>query len=388
MKRTTSWSEWVAGMIAVAVLAVGVTTAHGQAGDIARSPYIGAIVVDARTGEVLKEDGANRPGYPASMLKLMDMFIILDALDDGAISLQDIVRVTKHAYEMGGSQVYLDPHESVSVEELLYAMMVKSANDAAMLMAEYVGGTDAAFVDRMNAKARELGLSPVTHFISPHGLPPKEGRPDMTTPADFAKLCVALLREHPEILGYTSVVRREFHPVEPRKEVFIMDNTNPLLKSYGGCDGLKTGYFKKAGFSIAATASRGDARVVAVIMGCASKDERNALATAWLNEGLAKASHGPMPAPQRPKKAAEKAAAQAAAEAAAAQAAAEAEQQALAAAEAEAAASAAEAPADEEAESAPRHGGGWLKSILWIVGGALVVWIILLIIKRRLLVSH
>ncbi len=363
------------------------TSARGQAGDIARSPYIGAIVVDARTGEVLREDGANRPGYPASMLKLMDMFVILDAIDDGEIALTDQVRVSKHAASMGGSQVYLDPRETVTVEELLYALMIRSANDAAMLLAEYVGGSSDAFVARMNAKARELGLSPITHFISPHGLPPDHGRPDMTTPADFAKLCVALLREHPEILTYTSVVQREFHPVQPRKETTVMDNHNPFLTSFEGCDGLKTGFFKKAGYSIAATAARGDSRVIVVLMGAKTKEDRNPAIRELLNYGLAHASHGPMPAPQRPKKRLEEeAAAQAAAEAAAAAAAAE-EQAALAAAEADPDASYDEAGAGDETP-APRHGRGWLKSILWIGGGALVVWIALLILKRRLLVTR
>ena len=251
-----------------AALLWAVVPARAALPPISENPCIGSIVVDAATGEVLKEDRSGRPGYPASMLKLMNLFVTLDAVRDGGVSLSDNVRVSKAASRVGGSQVWLDPRETFTLEELLYAMMVHSANDAAYLIAEHVGGSVPAFVGRMNEKARALGLSPVTHFISPHGLPPDSGRPDMTTAADFAKLCVALLREHPETLGFTSVKHRRFRESSPQGfQPIDMDNHNHLLGTFPGCDGLKTGYIDESGYNLSLTAVRGETRFLSVTMG-------------------------------------------------------------------------------------------------------------------------
>ena len=191
---------------------------------------------------------------------------------------------------MGGSQVYLDPRERFTVDELLYALMVQSANDAAMALALHVAGTREGFVRMMNDKAKELGLSPVTQFHSPHGLPPgKDQRPDMTTPRDFAKLCRALLQAHPEALKYTSVTFRVFR----QNPLFEMRTHNHLLGAVPGCDGLKTGYFTDAGYSIAATAQRDGARVIAVVMGSVDRKVRDAKATELLARGLLDASRAP-----------------------------------------------------------------------------------------------
>ena len=286
-KRMIGWL----GAIAVALL-VGQAAAE----PISRNPYLGAIAIDARTGAVLFEDGADRPAYPASMLKLMDMFLVLDRVRDGSLRLDDTVRVTQEAAAMGGSQVWLDPKESFSVEELLYALMVKSANDAAMALAIHGAGSRDAWVALMNAKARELGLSGVTRFQSPHGLPPGKGqRPDITTPRDFAKLCQALLAAHPEVLKYTATTERTFRPGGPRVE---MHNHNPLLAGWSDglpeCDGLKTGFFKDAGYSIALTGERNGARAIVVLMGCADKNVRNAKGTELLRMALSKASRAPV----------------------------------------------------------------------------------------------
>ena len=277
--------------------------ACGAAGaPISRNPYVGAIAVDARTGAVLFEDNADRPAYPASMLKLMDMFLLLDRVQQGTLRLDDTVRVTKEAAEMGGSQVWLDPRESFSVEDLMYALMIQSANDAAVALALHVSGSKEAWVAEMNAKARELGLSRVTHFQSPHGLPPGKGqRPDITTPRDFAKLCQALVAAHPEVLKYTSETFRLFRENTPKP--LEMRNHNPLLKGMSGglpeCDGLKTGYFKDAGFSIALTGERDGARAIVVMMGCEDKKVRNAKGAELLRMALSKASRGPV-APAAP----------------------------------------------------------------------------------------
>lgn len=281
---------WVC-LVAVAGLAVSVIAAP-----ISRDPYVGAIAVDAGTGAVLFEDNADRPAYPASMLKLVDMFLLLDRIQQGSLRLDDTVRVTKEAADMGGSQVWLDVRESFSVEDLMYALMIQSANDAAVALAIHAAGSRDAWVAEMNAKARELGLSGVTHFQSPHGLPPGKGqRPDITTPRDFAKLCQALLAAHPEVLKYTSETFRLFRPES--KNPMEMRNHNPLLRGLQGgmaeCDGLKTGYFKDAGYSIALTGERDGARAIVVIMGCAEKKVRNAKGAELLRLALSKASRAP-----------------------------------------------------------------------------------------------
>lgn len=278
-------------LAAVAGLALAAAAAP-----ISKDPYIGAIAVDARTGAVLFEDNADSPAYPASMLKLMDMFLLLDRIQQGSLRLDDMVRVTKEAANMGGSQVWLDVRESFTVEDLMYALMIQSANDAAVALALHAAGTREAWVDQMNAKARGLGLSQMTRFQSPHGLPPGKGqRPDMTTPRDFAKLCQALLAAHPEVLKYTSTTFRLFRP--DSKSPLEMRNHNPLLRGQPGgleeCDGLKTGYFKDAGYSIALTAERDGARAIVVIMGCTDKKVRNAKGTELLRLALSKASRAP-----------------------------------------------------------------------------------------------
>ena len=229
-------------------------------------------MVDASNGSVLFEDGADRPGYPASMLKLMDLFLVFDQAEMGRLALTDMVQVTKEAAEIGGSQVYLDVRESFTVEDLLYALAIQSANDAAMALAIHVAGSRDGFVQMMNDKARELGLSPVTRFQSPHGLPPGAGqRPDMTTARDFAVLCRALLDEHPEVLKYTSATFRVFR----QNPLFEMRTHNRLLGTVAGCDGLKTGYFKDAGYSVAATVQRNGARIVVVVLGSIDRKTRD-----------------------------------------------------------------------------------------------------------------
>lgn len=331
---------------------------------ISQDPYIGAIAVDCNTGDVLSEDGADRPGYPASMLKLMDLFLVLDQVEQGAVRLDDVVQITQEAARMGGSQVYLDVREQFTVEELLYALMIQSANDAAMALAIHVAGTRDAFVEKMNEKARELGLSSITRFYSPHGLPPGEGqRPDMTTPRDFAKLCRALIREHPEALKYTSETYRVFR----QDPLFEMRTHNNLLGKVPGCDGLKTGYFRDAGYSIAATAERNGARVIVVVMGSRDKKVRDDTATRLLAESLPKASRAVVPPPPPPKPVQPEVVVETVTEEAAA--------------------------VPDEAASADSGGGedggrSWLGNFGWILLGAFVAAVIGMIIQRRLFLSQ
>ena len=262
---------------------------------LSRSPYLGAIAIDAASGAVLKEDRADERGHPASMLKLMTLSVILDAVKAGEIKLTDVVRVNAEVSNIGGSQVYLAENEEFTVDELLYAMMIQSANDAALALALHTAGSRDAFVERMNRKARKLRLDR-TVFHSIHGLPPGAGQDaDWTSARDFARLCQSLIAEHPETLTYTSTRERTFRPSKP----FIMRTHNHLLGSFPGCDGLKTGYYREAGYSIAATASRDGARAIVVLLGSTDRKERDTTAQAWLTEALAKvrASAPPVAAP-------------------------------------------------------------------------------------------
>jgi serine-type D-Ala-D-Ala carboxypeptidase (penicillin-binding protein 5/6) len=246
-------------------------------------PYLGAIVVNAATGDALFENQADAQGYPASCIKLMDLLVILEKIEQGSLKFDDFITVTAEASTMGGSQAYLKEKEAFKVDDLLYALMVQSANDAAVALAIHVGGTKDGFTELMNEKAKALGMTN-TQFHSVHGLPPGAGQePDVSTPRDLSLLCRELLK-HKDALRYTSTKERPFRP--DAKEPFIMGNHNPLLTSFDGCDGFKTGYFTKAGFSIAATAQRKDGRVIAIILGSVSKDKRNAQTKELLLKGF------------------------------------------------------------------------------------------------------
>jgi serine-type D-Ala-D-Ala carboxypeptidase (penicillin-binding protein 5/6) len=265
---------------------------------ISRNPYLGAIVVDAATGRVLFEEQADAKGYPASVLKLMDLLIILEKVERQQLSLQEPVTISAAAARIGGSQVWLAEKEIFSIEELLYALMVQSANDAATALAEKVAGTPEAFVELMNQRAHELGMTG-TVFHSVHGLPPGAGQqPDTTTARDFARLCRELLK-HPESLRYTATRERPFRPNAGSKTV-VMRTHNHLLGQVEGCDGFKTGYFTEAGFSIAATAARNGRRVIAVVLGSVDRKVRDARTTQLLAKGLLALETTPSAAPSAP----------------------------------------------------------------------------------------
>lgn len=256
---------------------------------MARDPYLGAIVVDAATGRVLFEDHADTKGYPASVQKLMDLLIILEKIEQGQLSLQDQVPVSAKASHIGGSRVWLADKESFSLDDMLYALMVQSANDAATALAEKVAGSTDAFVELMNQKARALGMNS-TVFHSVHGLPPSRGQQhDVTTARDLSILCRELVLKHPQTLRYTSTRERPFRPNVPGKTV-VMRTHNHLLARVEGCDGLKTGYFAQAGFSIVVTAMRNGHRVIAVVLDSPSLKIRDAHAAELVAKGFAELS--------------------------------------------------------------------------------------------------
>ena len=248
---------------------------------LAEDPYMSALVVDAETGKTLFDDNSEAVVYPASVLKLMSLLIILEHIERGTLRLDDMVQVTKEAAQMGGSQVYLDPKEQFSVEDLLYALTVQSANDAAVALATQVAGSKAGFVSLMNARAKELGMNK-SHFYSVHGLPPSDGqKPDETTARDLAILARELANK-PDVFKYTSTRERNF-----RDGKFIMRTHNHLLSKVDGCDGFKTGYFKAAGFSIVATAKKNGVRIIAIVMGSKDRKVRDIKATELLAKGFA-----------------------------------------------------------------------------------------------------
>ncbi len=263
---------------------------------IAQDPYIGAIAIDAASGRVLFADKAEAPGYPASVLKLMDLLIILEKIQQKQLSFQDIVPVSAKSAKTGGSQVYLAQGESFTVDEMLYALMVQSANDAAVALAEKVAGSTEAFVVLMNQRARQLGMNN-TIFHSVHGLPPGAGQsPDVTTARDFAILCRELLR-YPDTLRYTSTREHNFRANVPGKNI-MMRTHNHVMTSVAGCDGLKTGYFTLAGFSIAVSAARNNQRVIVVVLGSRDRLVRDAKAAEWVEKAFA-AMTASAPAPAR-----------------------------------------------------------------------------------------
>jgi len=259
-------SRWFFVTAFAALNCLNLSAAHTKAAP-ASGTFLGAIVTDAANGQVLYEDRADVSNPPASMTKLMTFAVLHDKLSAGALTLQTPVQITVEDSKMGGTQVYLDPREIFPVEELIYAMMIQSANDAAHALARAAGGSTEAFVELMNAKARSLGMTHTT-FRTPHGLPPpsrREADGDLTTPRDFSLLCRYLV-QNTDVLKYTSVRERKFGAGRA-KGPQDMHNHNNLLGKIPGVDGLKTGYTQSAGYCLSATAERNGRRVITVIMG-------------------------------------------------------------------------------------------------------------------------
>ncbi len=280
MKVNILQTRWCI-LYAIITMIFGLHPAYaGKLKRVANDPYVGAIVIDNAKGKVIFEKNADKKSYPASTLKLMDLLIILEQVKAGVLRLDDKVPVTAEASRMGGTQVFLKEKEVFTIDELLYALMIQSANDAAVALAIHIAGSKDAFAELMNQRAKELGMKS-TEFHSVHGLPPGPGQqPDITTARDMAILAREVLK-FPEMLRYTSTRERGF-----RNNKFVMRSHNPLLKSFKGCDGLKTGYFSAAGFSIVATAKRGDIRVIAIILGSKNKKTRNTKAAELLAKGF------------------------------------------------------------------------------------------------------
>lgn len=240
-----------------------------------------AILVENSTGKVLYEMNSHEKVYPASVTKIMVMLLTMEAIDRGDIKLTDKVVVSPRAKSMGGSTMFLEQGEIRTVEELLKGVAVESANDASVALAEFLAGTEEAFVEKMNNRAKELGMKD-THFVNCTGFFDSN---HYTSAYDVAVMSRELLK-HSKILDYTKIWMETIS--EGRKEPFTLVNRNKMIRSYKGCDGLKTGYVKESMYCISATAQRNGIRFISVIMGAPSAKERNDMAGMLLDVGFAK----------------------------------------------------------------------------------------------------
>jgi len=269
-----------------ALLSVLLFVTAGPAFGRTLAAYKGAIVLDADSGRVLFADNADEVSPPASMTKLMTFSVLDDRIKAGALSLQTRVTVVAADTRTSPSIIGLKPREVFPISELIYAMMIPSANDAALAVAREVGGSVPAFVGLMNAKARALGMTHTT-FRTPNGLPPPSRRiadGDLTTPRDFALLCRYVIRQT-DVLHYTSVETRLFG-VNYRYPPTPMTNHNHLLGKIAGVDGLKTGFTNGAGFCLAATALRNGHRIIVVMMDCPDQRTRDLRVADLIEQGF------------------------------------------------------------------------------------------------------
>ena len=247
-------------------------------------PEMGALnaksaALYAANGQELFAYNADEQLQPASVTKIMTMLLTIEALERGEVTLDTMITGSEYACSMGGTQVWLEPGEQMSLNDMLKAIAVGSANDCAVAVAEHLAGTEAAFVERMNQRATELGCTN-TQFINANGLDGM-GQKTMTSARDIALISCELLR-HPKILEYTGIWMDSI-----RGGKFSLANTNKMLKSYPGLTGLKTGYISEAGFCISASAERDGLSLVAVVMAAPTKETRMADASALLNYGFA-----------------------------------------------------------------------------------------------------
>ncbi len=244
-------------------------------------PYNAVILMEPETGTILFEKNAHVPWQPASMVKMMTTLVVLEQIRDGQIGMDDEVSTSRWAARMGGSQVYLKEGEIFTVRELLRAVMIHSANDAAAALAEYVAGSPEAFVDLMNDKAEQLGLKE-TQYNSVHGLPAEPGQEeDRMSAYDLALLGRELLL-FPKAAEWAATSQAPF-----RNDTFLLSNPNLLLRQYRGADGIKTGYHSQAGYCVTASAQRGDLRLIAVVLGTEQRSQCFLSTTRLLNRGFA-----------------------------------------------------------------------------------------------------
>lgn len=262
---------------------LGSSSAHAAA--LQPTPEIkapAAVLMEKETGTVIFEKKAHEPGFPASITKIMTMLLIVEAIESGSISVEDTVIASERAASFGGSCVYLEPGEQMSVREMLKCIAVVSANDCAVAMAEHLCGSEAAFVEAMNARAKELGMED-THFVNCTGLDDGEDAASHKTSAhDIALMSRELLKNHPDITKFTTIWMDTI-----RNGEFGLSNTNKMVRFYSGCTGLKTGFTRGAGYCLSASAERDGLGLIAVVMGCENSQKRFAACKSMLDYGFA-----------------------------------------------------------------------------------------------------
>ena len=236
-----------------------------------------AILIEQNSGKILYNHNIHEKLHPASVTKVMSLLLIMEALDSGKITLDTQIPGSENAANMGGSQIWLDPRESLSVNDMLKAISVVSANDCVTAMAEYLGGSTENFVKMMNEKAKELGMND-TNFVNCHGLDEDN---HLTSAYDIALMSRELLTKHPQITKYTTIWTDTL-----RDGKSALSNTNKLVRNYSGCTGLKTGSTSKALFNLSASATRNDLSLIAVVMKAPTSAIRFSNASALLDYGF------------------------------------------------------------------------------------------------------
>ena len=241
-----------------------------------------ALLMDVSTGQILYEKNAHEPLAPASVTKVMTMLLIMEAIDAGKIGWNDMVTASEAAAAKGGSQIYLKVGETMSVSDMLKSIAVSSANDCACAMAEHIAGSESAFVQLMNQRAKELGMND-THFVNCTGLDDGPEAADHKTSAyDIAVMSRQLLKYHPDIKKFTTIWMDTV-----RDGAFGLSNTNKLVRFYSGATGLKTGFTTGAGYCLSAAAERDGTELIAVVMGAETSAKRFAACKSMLDYGFA-----------------------------------------------------------------------------------------------------
>lgn len=236
-----------------------------------------ALLMEKQTGTVLFAQDEHTPREPASVTKIMTLLLVMEAIDSGALSYDDVVTGSAHAAGIGGSQIWLKENEQMTVRDLLKAVCIVSGNDAAVALAEHLAGSEDAFVERMNARAQELGMND-THFVNCTGLP---AAGHLTSACDIALMSRELILHHPDIRQFTTIWMDSLRGGES-----MLVNTNKLIRFYDGATGLKTGSTGSAGYCLSATAEKNGMELIAVVLKGKTSDERFSDAKSLLNYGF------------------------------------------------------------------------------------------------------
>ena len=243
----------------------------------------GAVLIDASTGEVLFEQDSHTQLPPASVTKVMTMLLVMEAVQDGKIHLEDRVTISEHAASRGGSQMYMEAGEMHTVAELMEGVAMASANDGCVALAEFVAGSEEIFVEKMNQRAAELGMRD-THFVNTNGLPVAD---HYSSAYDIALMSQKLYEFEETHQWFTTWQSTITVGLPGKEKEFGLTNTNKLIKAYEGCNGIKTGFTSEAGYCLSASATRGDTHLIAVALGSETSKIRNAEIAKLLDYGFA-----------------------------------------------------------------------------------------------------